>query len=53
MRALICKEWGPPETLTVESLPDPVPGPGEVVIEVKAAGVNFPDVLVVQNKYQY
>ena len=53
MRALLCKEWGPPEALTVESLPDPIPGPGEVVIEVKAAGVNFPDVLVVQNKYQY
>lgn len=53
MRALLCKEWGPPEALTVETLPDLVPGPGEVVIAVKAAGVNFPDVLVVQNKYQY
>lgn len=53
MRALVCKEWGPPESLTVETMPDPVPGPGEVVIDVNAAGVNFPDVLVVQNKYQY
>ena len=53
MRALLCKEWGPPEALTVENLPDPVAGPGEVVIEVRSAGVNFPDVLVVQNKYQY
>lgn len=53
MRALLCKEWGPPEALTVENLPDPVAGSGEVVIEVRAAGVNFPDVLVVQNKYQY
>jgi NADPH2:quinone reductase len=39
--------------LTVENVPDPVAGPGEVVIEVRSAGVNFPDVLVVQNKYQY
>ena len=53
MRALLCRQWGPPESLTVEALPDPLPGPGEVVIEVRSAGVNFPDVLVVQNKYQY
>jgi NADPH2:quinone reductase len=38
--------------LVVETLPDLVPGEGEVVIEVKAAGVNFPDVLIIQNKYQ-
>ena len=52
MRALLCKAWGGPETLVLEDLPSPRPGPGEVVIDVKAAGVNFPDVLIIQNKYQ-
>jgi NADPH2:quinone reductase len=53
MKAIICKAWGPPETLVVEELPDVVPGPGQVAIDVKAAGVNFPDVLTIQNKYQF
>ncbi|MGB6054242.1 MAG: NADPH:quinone oxidoreductase family protein [Burkholderiaceae bacterium] len=53
MKAIICKAWGLPDTLTVEELPDPVPGPGQVSIEVQAAGVNFPDVLIIQNKYQF
>jgi NADPH2:quinone reductase len=53
MKAILCKAWGPPDTLTVAELPDPVPGPGQVVVEVKAAGVNFPDVLIIQNKYQF
>lgn len=52
MKAILCKKWGPPETLVLEELPDVVPGDGEVAIDVHAAGVNFPDVLVVQNKYQ-
>jgi NADPH:quinone reductase len=52
MKALLCKAWGGPETLALEDLPSPRPGPGEVVIDVKAAGVNFPDVLIIQNKYQ-
>jgi NADPH2:quinone reductase len=52
MKALLCKAWGGPETLVLEDLPSPRPGPGEVVIDVKAAGVNFPDVLIIQNKYQ-
>lgn len=52
MKAVLCKAWGPPESLVIETLPDLVPGPGEVVIDVKAAGVNFPDVLIIQNKYQ-
>lgn len=52
MKAVLCKAWGPPDSLTVETLPDPVPDQGEVLIEVKAAGVNFPDVLIIQNKYQ-
>ena len=52
MRAVRCTELGPPEALTVESLPVPEPGPGEVRVRVAAAGVNFPDTLVVQGLYQ-
>ncbi|MFC4452702.1 NADPH:quinone oxidoreductase family protein [Deinococcus sonorensis] len=52
MDAVVCRAWGPPESLTVETLPDPVPEAGEVVLQVRAAGVNFPDVLIVQGKYQ-
>jgi NADPH2:quinone reductase len=52
MRAVLCKAYGPPETLVVEDIPSPVPGPGEAVIAVKAASVNFPDVLIIENKYQ-
>jgi NADPH2:quinone reductase len=52
MKAVLCKAFGPPETLVVENAPDPSPGPGEVVLSVKAAGVNFPDVLMIENKYQ-
>ncbi|MFP5406976.1 MAG: NADPH:quinone oxidoreductase family protein, partial [Gammaproteobacteria bacterium] len=53
MKAVLCKEWGPPESLVVEEVPSPVPGPGEVLIEVHAAGVNFPDTLIIQKKYQF
>ena len=49
---MLCKEYGPPETLVLEDVASPTPGPGEVVISVKAASVNFPDVLIIQNKYQ-
>jgi NADPH2:quinone reductase len=52
MKAIVCKAWGPPDSLELQDLPDLVPGPGEVAIEVRAAGVNFPDVLTVQGKYQ-
>ena len=52
MKALLCKAYGPPESLVVEEVPDPQPGPGEVVIAVTAASVNFPDVLIIDNKYQ-
>ena len=53
MKAVVCKAWGLPETLVVEDLPDVAPGPGQVAIDVKAAGVNFPDVLIIQGKYQF
>jgi len=53
MKAVLCKQYGPPESLVIEELPSPVPGPGEVVVSVKAASVNFPDFLIIQNKYQF
>ena len=53
MKAVVCKAWGLPDSLLVEDLPDPVPGPGQVALAVHAAGVNFPDVLIIQGKYQF
>ena len=52
MKAVLCKAFGPPDTLVYEDIPSPVPGKGEVVITMKAASVNFPDVLIIENKYQ-
>jgi len=52
VKAVLCKQFGPPESLVIEDLPSPTPGAGEVVVTVKAASVNFPDVLIIQNKYQ-
>ena len=52
MRAVLCKEWGPSDRLVVEDVPARDPGPGEVRVRVRAAGVNFPDVLIIQKKYQ-
>jgi NADPH:quinone reductase len=53
MKAVLCKQFGPPDSLVVEDLPSPRAGPGEAVISVKAASLNFPDVLIIQNKYQF
>jgi len=53
MKAVLCKQFGPPDSLVVEDVPSPRAGPGEVVVSMKAASVNFPDVLVIQNKYQF
>ncbi|MES1943381.1 oxidoreductase, zinc-binding dehydrogenase family protein [Salinisphaera sp. PC39] len=53
MKAILCKEYGPPESLVYEEAPDPSPGKGEVLIGVHAAGVNFPDTLIIQGKYQF
>lgn len=52
MRALVVREHGPLERLKVEVIPDPQPGPGEVLIDVHAASVNFPDLLVIRGTYQ-
>jgi NADPH2:quinone reductase len=52
MRALRCNIYGPPESLVLEELDDPAAGPGEVVVDVDAAAVNYPDVLIAANLYQ-
>ncbi|GGJ89757.1 NADPH:quinone oxidoreductase [Deinococcus aquiradiocola] len=53
MKAVRCHAWGEAESLTVETLPVPQPGAGEVLLRVRAAGVNFPDTLIIQGKYQF
>ncbi len=53
MRALRCHQFGPIDDLTVEELPDPEPAPGHVLVDVHAAGLNFPDALCVQGLYQF
>jgi len=52
MRALLCKQFGPPETLVVEDMPTPDVGADQVLIDVQAAAVNFPDSLIIEDKYQ-
>ena len=52
MKALLCKQYGPPESLVLEDLPRPEPGDGQVLLRVRACGVNFPDLLLIENKYQ-
>ena len=52
MKAVLIHEFGEPASLRVEEVPDPVPSDEEVLIDVKATGVNFPDLLVIQGKYQ-
>lgn len=52
MKALVCKEYGPPEKLVIEEKPDPIPADDEVLVDIKAAGINFPDVLVIAGTYQ-
>ena len=52
MRAILCKEFGPPESLVLDEVPDPTPAPGQVVVDVHACAVNFPDVLIIRNQYQ-
>jgi NADPH2:quinone reductase len=52
MRAMIVKEFGTPEQMTVEDIPTPDPGPDEVLIDARAIGVNFPDLMVIEGSYQ-
>ena len=52
MKAVLCKAFGPPESLVIEEVNPLKPGKGQMVISVKACGVNFPDALIIQGKYQ-
>ncbi|MCK5041672.1 MAG: alcohol dehydrogenase catalytic domain-containing protein, partial [Sphingomonadales bacterium] len=53
MKALLCKEFGTADRLVLEEIADPIAGKGEVVVDVKAAGINFPDTLIIEGKYQF
>ena len=53
MKAVLSKAPGLPDTLVLEDVPSPTPGKGEIVVSVKAVGVNFPDFLIIQDMYQY
>ena len=53
MKAVLCKSHGMPDTLVVEDVPSPELTEGQVLISVKACGVNFPDTLIIQGKYQF
>lgn len=53
MKALLCKQYGPPESLTLEEIAPLTPAAGEAIVEVEAASVNFPDLLIIENKYQF
>src|SRR3954471_408506 len=52
MKAVLARAYGPPESLAVEDLPSLQPKPGEVVVAVHAAAVNFPDTLMIEDRYQ-
>lgn len=52
MRAVICRSYGTPEDLVIDDVPDPVAAPGQLLVRVRAAAVNFPDVLFIAGKYQ-
>jgi NADPH:quinone reductase len=52
MKALLSRAPGGPETLRLDDVPEPVPGPGELLVRVRACAINFPDVLIIEDKYQ-
>jgi NADPH2:quinone reductase len=53
MRAVVCSSFGPPESLELRDMPRPEPAEGEVRVAVEACGVNFPDTLIIEGKYQF
>ncbi|SMD39112.1 NADPH2:quinone reductase [Reichenbachiella faecimaris] len=53
MKAVLCESYGPPENLVIKEIESLVPDHGEVIIEVKASGLNFPDTLIIEGKYQF
>lgn len=52
MKAIVCDAFGPPSNLQYKEMPDPAPGPGEILLDVHACSVNFPDTLIIQGLYQ-
>jgi NADPH:quinone reductase len=52
VKALLSHEPGPPETLRLDDVPEPTPGPGELLVRVRACAINYPDVLIIEDKYQ-
>src|SRR6201995_5935329 len=52
MKAILCSQYGQPDDLVLTEVPDPVAGPGEAVIAIKAAALNLFDILMIQGKYQ-
>ena len=52
MRALLSHDPGGPDTLRLEDVAEPNPGPGELLIRVRASAINYPDVLIIEDKYQ-
>jgi len=53
MKSVLCENFGPPENLNVKELEDLEPGPNQVRIDIEACGVNFPDTLIIEDKYQF
>src|SRR5262245_44905647 len=53
MKAVLCTRAGTPDDLEIGDLPDPSPGPGEAVVRIRAAALNFFDILIIAGKYQY
>ena len=53
MKAVLAKSYGPPENLVLEEIASPLPGPEQVQVAVHASGVNFPDTLIIENRYQF
>ena len=53
MKAILCQQYGPPEALVLADVATPVPAAGEVLVGVRACGVNFPDTLIIQGQYQF
>ncbi|MAQ56385.1 MAG: hypothetical protein CMM82_05820 [Rhodospirillales bacterium] len=52
MKAILCKEWGDPDTLVLGDVTSPSPGPGEVKVRLRAAGVNYADIVLIRGQYQ-
>lgn len=53
MKAIVCNAFGPPSSLKLEEVPSPIPGDKQVLVSVRACGVNFPDTLIIQGLYQF